>query len=84
MINQVAKNKKTTTKFIHKFNPEDTIWFMENNQIQSRVIFRVTYDEFIKDDERMYSIQYVTHDGKVFFEDDKIFASKKELVKSLL
>lgn len=78
------KDSKTTTKFTHKFNPEDTIWFMENNQIQSRVIFRVTYDEFIKDGERVCSIQYVTHDGKVFFEDDKIFSSKEELVKSLL
>ena len=75
---EVSKNTKTTT-FLHKFNVGDTVYYMEDNKVESSIITSITY--YIRKNE--INLTYYLNDYTLSKEESKLFSSKIELLNSL-
>lgn len=65
----------------HLFDIGDTVWYIENNKVNQSKVTGV-----FKDNNGVYSYSFCStnkREANFYYEEDKLFASKKELIDSL-
>lgn len=75
---EVSKNTKTTT-FLHKFNVGDTVYYMEDNKVESSIITSITYYMWKNET----NLAYYLNDNTISKDESELFSSKIELLNSL-